>query len=402
MFLGFYYHIPAQQRAGKIWVPSYFGLFLDSLATQLEGLVLFLHEANPKESEWCNYPLQSANLRWVNLGIKKPAWHRSLFGIQLLQKFEREALGCNAFLVRAPTPLGPTFYKVFGKKIPMAYMLVGDYVASAPHLHLPFLRKWAIYAMSVYLDRRLKKAARHCCILSNSHEILQQFKPFSTELHLVRTTTLRAEDFFERADTFQKPPYNVLYVGRFDFAKGLRELLEACAMLLAKGIPVRLHLAGWEDPPDKPVATWLAQRAATLGISANVLNHGKKKNGGELNALYRLADVFVIPSYQEGFPRAIWEAMANSLPVIATPVGAIPHHLQDGEEALFVPPKNSLAIAEKIEWLLHSPSLRQKLIANGIAAARETTLDVQAEKLVRIVEHFWRNRAVGRHSKTVS
>jgi glycosyltransferase involved in cell wall biosynthesis len=389
--LGFYYHITIAKKQGKVWMPSYLGLFLDSLASQVGTLTVFMHEAKEgAEKNACNYALQERNVRWVNLGQKKPAWHRVIFGASQLRQIKAEATACDALLVRAPSPLAPAFFQVFGRETPTAYLLVGDYLAGIKHLRLPLPRKWAIYIMSLYLDRALKKAARHCCILSNSQEILRAFAPFAKETHVVRTTTLQEEDFFEKTDTCQTPPYRVLFVGRFDFAKGLRELLEACAILISKGMPLELHLAGWEENSEKPVTVWLEQRAATLGISQYLLNHGKKNHGEDLNTLYRMADIFVMPSYHEGFPRAIWEALANSLPVIATTVGSIPYNLRDGHNALLIPPKNTNAIAKKIEALIETPALRQSLIVNGLVAARETTLDVQSSKLLEILRRFSR------------
>jgi glycosyltransferase involved in cell wall biosynthesis len=389
MHLGFYYHILAAEKQGRIWLPSYLGLFLDSLAAQVQTLTVFLHEAKEEsEKNACNYALHSPNILWANLGQKKPAWHRTLFGAGLLRQFRPDAAACDVLLVRAPSPLAPAFFKVFGKKTPIAYLLVGDYLAGVPHLKTSSLRKWGIYAMAVYLDRAMKNAARHCCVLSNSQDIINEFKPFSKETHPVRTTTLREEDFFEKTDTCPTPPYRVLFVGRFDFAKGLRELLDACATLSAKGVPLELHLAGWEESPEKPVAAWLEQRASDVGFGQNLYNHGKKNHGEDINALYRMADIFVMPSYHEGFPRAIWEAMANSLPVIATTVGAIPHNLRDGHSALLIPPKNTRAIAEKIEALIENPTLRKSLIANGLETAKETTLDAQSIKLLEILGRF--------------
>ena len=242
--------------------------------------------------------------------------------------------------------------------------------------------------MAIYLDRSLKKAAKSTCIMSNSMEVLENFRRVANEPHYIRTTTLSEGDFFKKIDTCQSPPYIILYTGRFDFAKGLRELLEACAQLVKKGIPLQLHIAGWEDTPGQPTITLLNQNAKALGFSEHFVNHGKKMHGEALNSLYRSADLFVIPSYQEGFPRSIWEAMANSVPVIASAVGSIPYNLSDGVNALLIPAKNIEAIANKIEHIIMDKPLRQKLIENGYIAAKEVTLESQSEKLLCIIDDF--------------
>lgn len=389
MNIGVYYHATVTKSTGQFLLPSYFGLFVDALAAEVTTLTLFAHTATTFESILNDYAVSATNIHWVNLGIKKPAWHRTLFGKQLLQKFWHEANACDIFLVRAPTPLAPAFFWAFGKEKPFTYLLVGDYVAGIRHADLPFFRKWAIYLMSLHLDWALKMISKKSCVFSNSTEILNAFQPYALESHLVRTSTLVESDFYSRNDTCQTTPYNILFVGRYDFAKGLRELLEACALLLNKGIPIRLHLAGWEDRENKPVISWLTQKAVELGMEHYFINHGRKSNGNDLNSLYRMADIFVIPSYQEGFPRVIWEAMANSLPVIATTVGDIPHTLVDGQDALLIPKKDVNAIADGIERLIASPSLRMGLIANAMAKAKETTLQTQSKNLAKRIEQFW-------------
>jgi glycosyltransferase involved in cell wall biosynthesis len=99
-----------------------------------------------------------------------------------------------------------------------------------------------------------------------------------------------------------------------------------------------------------------------------------------------------MPSYQEGFPRSIWEAMANSVPVIATTVGSIPYNLSDGEDALLIPPKSADAIADKIELLINDATLRKNLIAKAMKVAREVTLESQSKILVGIIESYLSKR----------
>ena len=126
------------------------------------------------------------------------------------------------------------------------------------------------------------------------------------------------------------------------------ELVEALASLSEDHPTLRLHFVGWEEDPSHPVRNTLEKRAAELRVLDRVLFHGRKQLGEELWQMYRMADIYVIPSYHEGFPRTIWEAMAHSLPVVATRVGAIPYYLTDKENALLIEPKSVAAIAEGI------------------------------------------------------
>ena len=119
-----------------------------------------------------------------------------------------------------------------------------------------------------------------------------------------------------------------------------------------------------------------------LKIEKQLIFHGRQTVGAMLNSKYRMADIFVLPSYHEGFPRTIWEAMANSLPVITTPVGSIPKTLTKEENVLLVKPKESIKLANEIERIIDNSSLRKKLIKNGFIIALENTLENQTANLI--------------------
>ena len=78
-------------------------------------------------------------------------------------------------------------------------------------------------------------------------------------------------------------------------------------------------------------------------------------------ALYEKADIFVLPSYTEGFPTAVLEAMAFGMPMVVSSVGAMPEILQEEENALFVPPGDAKILANRIRRLLTDPSLRKRM-----------------------------------------
>jgi glycosyltransferase involved in cell wall biosynthesis len=78
-----------------------------------------------------------------------------------------------------------------------------------------------------------------------------------------------------------------------------------------------------------------------------------------------MADIFLLLSTAEGFPRVVNEALLHSLPVIVTPVGGIPDELVDGEQVLFVPTRSPKATAEAIVRLANDAQLRKRMIRQG-------------------------------------
>ena len=110
------------------------------------------------------------------------------------------------------------------------------------------------------------------------------------------------------------------------------------------------------------------------------------------------ADVLVLPSYDEGLPLVILEALANSAAVICTPVGEIPNELQDGRDAVFVQPGDINGLANAIDSILGNPALRKKLEQGGRALyERKYSLDMFADSIALVHQ-----RCFGVASRTVS
>jgi len=383
MQLAFYYHIPITLKEGGLYVPGYMGVFIDSLASEVTSLYLLMHESKPDSNdvEEADYQLVSPNINWVTLGVKTPAWHRSIFHKKILSKGVRQIEHCDCLIVRSPSPLAPYFHR-YTKRVTIVFMVVGDYGEEMQHAKAKTLREWVIQKYIAHNDRIFVKAMKHTDLVVNSPKLYRKYQHHSKSIFQIRTTTLSREDFFERADTCQQNPLQLLYTGRIDPLKGLFELVEALARLLSMELHIVLNIVGWEPDMNRPVEKALQQKASELGVSDQVIFHGRKTLGPELNSMYRMADLYVIPSYHEGFPRTIWEAMANSLPVIATRVGAIPEYLTDGENALLIEPKKVDEIVDTILLLAKMDDTRKKIIANGRALANENTLEYQTKYLV--------------------
>jgi glycosyltransferase involved in cell wall biosynthesis len=131
-------------------------------------------------------------------------------------------------------------------------------------------------------------------------------------------------------------PPEILFVGRLSPEKGIHELVQA-----TRGM--NLVVAG--DGPLRDVVPTL---------------HGFLPHD-ELQKLYARAALVVLPSFREGLPLSILEAMAHARPVVATPVGGVGALVEDGRTGLLVPPGDPLALRKAIERLLGDRGLRRKL-----------------------------------------
>lgn len=383
MKLAFYYHVSLAEKTTNLYLPSYLGVFIDALANLVDELVLVMHEANGDEVLECDYELTSKNISWINLGLRSAAWHRSIWHKKIIKPFAKEIDNCDAFIVRGPSPLAPYFHKYLNK-VKIFFMVVGDYKEGAKQFKVNNLRDFVITKYLKHNDYLFRKQIAKTHTLVNSSQLYKTYSKFAKNLTQIRTTTLSKDDFFLREDVCTNNTINLLYTGRIDKAKGLFELINATEVLY-KNHSIHLNIVGWEINPGNKLEQELLEIIQKKGIANAVTFHGKKSLGVELNNMYRMADIYVIPSYFEGFPRTIWEAMANSLPVIATKVGGIPDTLQDGQEALLINPKSTDEIILAVTKLINTPDLRKTLIKNGFELAKENTLEVQTKKMINII-----------------
>jgi glycosyltransferase involved in cell wall biosynthesis len=176
-------------------------------------------------------------------------------------------------------------------------------------------------------------------------------------------------------------------VGRLVWQKGLSELFAAAAILRHRCPDVTVVIIGPEDR-DKGDALGPADIDAARA-HGNVRFLGRRD---DVEELYHGFDVFVLPSYREGFPRSAMEAAASAVPVIATDVRGCRQVVDDGVTGLLVPVRDAAALAAAIEDLAGDGERRRAMGRAGRAKAEaefddrrvvETTLAVYERLLER-------------------
>jgi colanic acid/amylovoran biosynthesis glycosyltransferase len=171
-------------------------------------------------------------------------------------------------------------------------------------------------------------------------------------------------------------PLEILCIGRLVPEKGQAVLIEALARLAERGVPATVTFAG-----DGPQRAALERLAADLGVASAVSFRGAVAQE-DLRTLYETASVFCLPSFSEGVPVVLMEAMAMRLPVLSTRITGIPELIEDGHDGLLVPPGRPDSLADALELLSRDPALRQalgtrgrdKVLAEFDAEASATTL----------------------------
>jgi glycosyltransferase involved in cell wall biosynthesis len=172
----------------------------------------------------------------------------------------------------------------------------------------------------------------------------------------------------------------LLFLGWLEIEKGIFELLEA-SLSLSKKHDFRLIIAGRGH----------AEEQALAFVRSNGLEDAVEFAGwvdGEAKgALLAKADILILPSWAEGFPNAIIEAMAAKLAVVVTTVGNVPDLITDGQQALLVPPKDNKALELAIDRLLLEPQFRAELAERGHVFARDNFSVTQGvAKLTSVID----------------
>lgn len=179
-------------------------------------------------------------------------------------------------------------------------------------------------------------------------------------------------------------PVRLLMVGRLVPQKGPSILLEAVELLRRRGVRLEATIVG-----AGPLADELARTVQRRGLQEWITLAGPVGQD-RLPKLYRGADIFVLPSFQEGLPVVLMEAMATQLPVITTQIAGVNELVRDGVHGFVVPAGRADRLAYAIEALAADPSARQAMgragrqaVLDGFTAddsgraAREFVLDVQ-------------------------
>ena len=166
----------------------------------------------------------------------------------------------------------------------------------------------------------------------------------------------------------------IVYIGRMDVKKGLRELVEAAAALHSTRPNLHVYMVG--DGPDRP----LIENAIQAKDAAGYIHALRGCTFDEVAGWMAAADVVALPSYMEGCPNVILEALACGRPVVATNVGGIPEIMSDKCGRL-VPPRDSGALAAALASVLD-----RTWDAKSISAQWDRSWEAVASELTEIFE----------------
>ena len=224
----------------------------------------------------------------------------------------------------------------------LAYLLVAKLCGARVVLqkHGGSLREFCRNGAFAAFVRATLRLADAVVVLSQAE--LREYRGLRNVLHLPNGIDCSPYLKYNRVCPPPGEPLRLVYIGRLAPGKGLPELLEGLASLEA---PAELVIAG-----SGPLERALRLRARELGVAGRVRFAGPT-HGEDKARLLSQSDVLVLPSYSEGLPFALLEAMAAGVVPVVTPVGAIPDVVQEGVHGLTVPVRDARAIGAALAAL---------------------------------------------------
>jgi len=181
------------------------------------------------------------------------------------------------------------------------------------------------------------------------------------------------------------PPWRMIFVGRLLKDKGVAELMEAHAVLRARGMAVELALCGDVDAGNPKSFT--CTEAEEFGSADGCIWLGRRDDVLEQIAA---SHMLVLPTYREGLPRVLLEAGLTRRAVVATDVPGCREVVVDGESGVLCAPRDAMALAEAIQRVFDDEDLRGRL-AEGL---RERVEEKFADSVVN--PRWWNLYVEGR------
>jgi len=279
------------------------------------------------------------------------------------------------FILRVPSFIGILLYrKLLKKNKKFALEVVGDPddVFRKKTLQVQYVNfyRWLFVRE---LKLQCDKASAISYVTSDT---LQKKYPANNNASVVACSDIELPDYFYTKpfrDFSQKKSFRLLFIGSLaQKYKGLDILLNALASPLLKDMVLHLTVLG-----DGKYRAEYEDLSLQLGIEEQIVFQGYITDTEEIYKSYLSADIFILPSLTEGLPRVIIEAMATSLPVIATSVGGIPELLDDTS---LVEAGDVDQLAQKIYQFTHSFELLESEAQRNYLHAKQYHYSVLKEK----------------------
>ena len=275
------------------------------------------------------------------------------FGQLTLAKFRGNLKGVHVNMAERLSMFRKTLIILFSKLLGFPVLLH----LHAAQLHL-FYEKLPSLLKS-YTRWVFSKADRVAVLGFTSQKFVTETLKVDPEKIVIITNGVPSPSYERKPFSLTNGKVRIMFLGNLSERKGVSDLLEAIAR--SKGFSKNLAEAVFVGSGD---VKGYEQKAKSLGVSGYVSFTGwaEQKVAQELMAT---ADVLALPSYDEGLPLVILEALGNGVAVLCTPVGEIDHNLTHNKDSVFVTPGNVEEMTQVLDKLIFDSEFRNRISDNG-------------------------------------
>lgn len=370
MHLGLY-HEPVHTDGRTFDTYGPYARYVLEFARHFDRVTVFAPTTD-KPTYFSGHPLDAGNVNVVPLPFFETHAQAYRRAGAIVRAFRRNCGDLDVINCRQTAPLGYVLWLLTRKRgVPFIYHFSSDpfeIIANNPKyrgLYGRFAR--CAYGMEFAIQKHIM---RRNYSFTDGQALCDRLIRYTPNIEPIVLSSLTREDYFLRDDSCLGPVVRLIYVGYLRHGKGLNDLVEAVRLLRQAGRNVELDMVGSGEQLEPLIA-----QARAAGVADYVHFRGQASMGPQLNAYYNAADLFVLPSLSEGSPRVILEALAHSLPVIATDVGNISQQLDAGRRGLLIPRNDPQAIAAAAIRFMDDAEFRRQCIRDGYAFARQHGLE---------------------------
>lgn len=386
MKVGIYLETPFLIKNDRVFCSDVYTLLLNSIAKEYELSYLIrssYDEGNThqmyKIDEGASYwPIDNYN-NLVYLFSKYPLYRRK--NLNTMKAFIQNL---DELLVMVPSPISLDLINLaitYNKRV---IVLIRQDTIKMIGFRFHGLKGIIARCAANYLELKLRRLLNtyQLSALTLGEELYNKYRIYSSNVISFASSRFRDKDIIDESSIQPldfKQKLHILYVGRVEINKGLNEILQVFSNFTL--FDFHLTIVG-----DGTFMNVLKQQVIEYNLTDKVTYLGYIPFGEKLLGIYRENDLFILPSYSEGLPQVILEAMASGCLVLSTDVGSIPYVIKDNINGFLFKPQNPDSLKNILLRISHMDSSFLTLVRqNGLKTAKRYSYEKQIKTLKHLL-----------------
>ena len=379
-----HHHSPVFVGEDGIHLQSFIASWVLEISKYSEKVGLLLHET-PKKIATQDFFLSKNNIVVESLGYNLGSKNRIKRYIEVKKKC-RKIIGYDDLIIRGMTPRQLMVYNNINVNRGKFFLLVGSLSYNLKWNSIDSIKKLKSFFFERLRRFELKLILKKSKLLVNAPGLqLEASKILAVNSDFVPTNTIDRKQFTKPSKKKAIEKIKLLFCGRIEENKGVLEILNCLNLLNNKKVNFEMYFVG--SFTDKKFEIEVQKIIRNYNLKKKIFFSGRVNFGERLFKYYRDSDIFLLPTYTEGFPHVLWEAAANCCPIITTRAGGIPSVLKNNIHALFVPINDYKLLCENIIQLSNNKKLRNKLIKNAHILATNFSVENCVEILINKLQN---------------